>query len=87
MLLSDRLSASANFLIELEDKLGDKEMADMGEKLGKALIELHVKNLSTVSVDWMYHHSHLNDGEVESRRSLRRREKEKRRVKLYLGQS
>ena len=33
----------------------------MGEKLGKALIELHVKNLRTVWVDWMYsayHHSH-----------------------------
>jgi len=49
------------FALELEDKLGDKEMAGMGEKLGKALIELHVKNLSTVWVDWMYsayHHSH-----------------------------
>ena len=49
------------FAVELEDKLGDKEMAGMGERLGKALIELHVKNLSTVWVDWMYsayHHSH-----------------------------
>ena len=49
------------FALELEDKLGDREMAGMGEKLGKALIELHVKNLSTVWVDWMYsayHHSH-----------------------------
>jgi len=52
-------------------------MAGMGEKLGKALIELHVKNLSTVCVDWMYHHSHRTDGAVESRRSLRRGEKEK----------
>jgi len=49
------------FALELEDKLGEKEMAGMGEKLGKALIGLHVKNLSTVWVDWMYsayHHSH-----------------------------
>jgi len=56
-----RLSASAIPLVELEDKLGDKEIAGMGEKLGKALIGLHVKNLSTVWVDWMYHHSHLTD--------------------------
>jgi len=40
-------------------------MAGMGEKLGKALIELHVKNLSTVWVYWMYHDSHPTDGEVE----------------------
>jgi len=54
--------------------LGDKEMAGMGEKLGKALIELHVKNLSTVWVYWMYHDSHPTDGEVESPRRLRRGE-------------
>jgi len=54
--------------------LGDKEMASMEEKLGKALIELHVKDLSTVWVDWMYHHSHSTDGEVESPQSLRRGE-------------
>ena len=46
----------------------------MGEKLGKALMELHVKSLSTVWVDWMYHHSHPTDGEVESPGSLRRGE-------------
>ncbi|EIW74190.1 hypothetical protein CONPUDRAFT_93981 [Coniophora puteana RWD-64-598 SS2] len=36
-------------------------MRDMGDRLAKALITLHVKNLSTVWVDWMYsayHHSH-----------------------------
>ncbi|THV02064.1 metalloendopeptidase [Dendrothele bispora CBS 962.96] len=36
-------------------------MQDMGERLGRALITLHVKNLSTVWVDWLYsayHHSH-----------------------------
>ena len=30
-----------------------KGMADMGERLGKALIALHVENLSTVWVDWL----------------------------------
>jgi len=49
------------FACELQDKLGDEKMADMGERLGHALIKLHVKNLSTVWVDWLYsayHHSH-----------------------------
>ena len=27
--------------------------ADLGDRLGKALITLHVKNLSTVWVDWL----------------------------------
>ena len=30
-----------------------KGMEDMGDRLGRALITLHVKNLSTVWVDWM----------------------------------
>ena len=49
------------FACELETKLEDKNMADMGPRLGRALITLHVKNLSTVWVDWLYsayHHSH-----------------------------
>ncbi|PPR01733.1 hypothetical protein CVT26_013180 [Gymnopilus dilepis] len=49
------------FAVELQDKLDDEKMADMGDRLGKALIALHVKNLSTVWVDWLYsayHHSH-----------------------------
>lgn len=49
------------FAVELEEQLNEKSMGDMGDRLGKALIELHVKNLSTVWVDWMYsayHHSH-----------------------------
>jgi STE24 endopeptidase len=49
------------FAVELEEKLSEKGMSDMGERLGKALITLHVKNLSTVWVDWLYsayHHSH-----------------------------
>ena len=68
--------------LELEDKLGDKEMADMGGKLGRAPIELHVKIMSTGWVDWMYHYSHPTDWEAESPWSLRRGEKEKRRVKF-----
>lgn len=56
------------FACELQDKVavrsGEKEeenaeMADMGEGLSRALITLHVKNLSTVWVDWMYVHSIL----------------------------
>ncbi|KAJ6510597.1 peptidase family M48-domain-containing protein [Mycena sanguinolenta] len=49
------------FACELEEKLGDDKMSDMGDRLGRALIALHVKNLSTVWVDWLYsayHHSH-----------------------------
>lgn len=36
-------------------------MGDMGKRLGRALVKLHVENLSTVWVDWLYsayHHSH-----------------------------
>jgi len=49
------------FACELQEKLGDDKMNDMGDRLGRALITLHVKNLSTVWVDWLYsayHHSH-----------------------------
>ncbi|KAI1784835.1 peptidase family M48-domain-containing protein [Ganoderma leucocontextum] len=49
------------FACELETKLGEEKMADMGDRLGRALIALHVENLSTVWVDWLYsayHHSH-----------------------------
>ncbi|KAF9244470.1 peptidase family M48-domain-containing protein [Melanogaster broomeanus] len=49
------------FACELQDQLNAPEMSDMGERLGRALITLHVKNLSTVWVDWLYsayHHSH-----------------------------
>jgi STE24 endopeptidase len=49
------------FACELQDKVGSEDMKDMGDRLGKALIALHVKNLSTVWVDWLYsayHHSH-----------------------------
>ncbi|KAH7914894.1 peptidase family M48-domain-containing protein [Hygrophoropsis aurantiaca] len=49
------------FACELQDRLSSSEMKDMGDRLGRALITLHVKNLSTVWVDWLYsayHHSH-----------------------------
>ena len=37
-----------------KDKEEISEMRNMGDRLGRALITLHVKNLSTVWVDWMY---------------------------------
>lgn len=41
------------FACELQNKLSEVSMADMGDRLGRALIQLHVKNLSTVWVDWL----------------------------------
>jgi STE24 endopeptidase len=41
------------FACELQDKLDSEDMKNMDGRLGKALITLHVKNLSTVWVDWM----------------------------------
>ncbi len=41
------------FACELETKLQDEKMGDMGDRLGRALITLHVENLSTVWVDWL----------------------------------
>lgn len=41
------------FACELQSMLKAKEMSDMGDRLGRALITLHVKNLSTVWVDWL----------------------------------
>ena len=38
------------FACELQSQLN---IADLGDRLGKALITLHVKNLSTVWVDWL----------------------------------
>ncbi|KAL6303623.1 peptidase family M48-domain-containing protein [Sparassis latifolia] len=49
------------FACELQTMLKEQSMSDMGDRLGRALITLHVKNLSTVWVDWLYsayHHSH-----------------------------
>lgn len=39
------------FACELQAKLQDANMADMGDRLARALITLHVENLSTVWVD------------------------------------
>ena len=41
------------FACELETQLSEPAMADMGDRLGRALIALHVENLSTVWVDWL----------------------------------
>ena len=41
------------FACELQEKLGEPGMSDMGDRLAKALVTLHVKNLSTVWVDWL----------------------------------
>jgi len=49
------------FACILQHKLKSEEMKDLGERLGTALIAIHVENLSTVWVDWLYsayHHSH-----------------------------
>jgi len=46
---------------QLDKKEKPDETETMGERLGKALIGLHVGNLSTVWVDWLYstwHYSH-----------------------------
>jgi STE24 endopeptidase len=42
-----------HFACEMQDLLSAPGMNDMGERLGWALITLHVKNLSTVWVDWL----------------------------------
>lgn len=42
------------FACELQNRLGEISMSDMGDRLGRALIQLHVKNLSTVWVDHWY---------------------------------
>ena len=49
------------FAAELPILVKDDDARDMGMRLGRALVQLHVKNLSTVWVDWLYsayHHSH-----------------------------
>lgn len=43
-----------NFACLLQEQLKAEEMSDMGDRLGRALVQLHVKNLSTVWVDWLY---------------------------------
>ncbi|KAF8510125.1 peptidase family M48-domain-containing protein [Hysterangium stoloniferum] len=50
------------FACELHEKVpGIANVANMGERLGKALTTIHIENLSTVWVDWLFsavHHSH-----------------------------
>ncbi len=41
------------FACDLQDRLNTADMKDLGGRLGNALITLHVKNLSTVWVDWL----------------------------------
>lgn len=41
------------FACELQTRLKDERMEDMGDRLGRALVTLHVENLSTVWVDWL----------------------------------
>jgi STE24 endopeptidase len=41
------------FACQLQDKLSSPDMKDMGDRLGRALVTLHVKNLSSVWVDWL----------------------------------
>ena len=42
------------FACELQEKLETEDAKDLSDRLGKALIAIHVKNLSTVWVDWLY---------------------------------
>lgn len=52
--LSRRFEYQADdFACILADKLQSKDMSNMGDRLGRALVQLHVKNLSTVWVDWL----------------------------------
>ena len=41
------------FACELEHMHPSADTKDIGDRLGRALITLHVKNLSTVWVDWL----------------------------------
>lgn len=48
-----------HFAADLPHQLGakyivEKDLPTMGDRLGKALVTLHVKNLSTVWVDWLF---------------------------------
>jgi STE24 endopeptidase len=42
------------FAAELQYKLNDEKMSDMGDRLGRALITMYVKNFAVVWVDWLY---------------------------------
>jgi STE24 endopeptidase len=58
---ADQFACELPAIIHLESAAEKEVMKDMGTRLGHALVGLHVKNLSTVWVDWLYsayHHSH-----------------------------
>ncbi|KAI9436819.1 peptidase family M48-domain-containing protein [Russula earlei] len=58
---ADRFACELSATVQVQSAAEKEEMKDMGTRLGRALVTLHVKNLSTVWVDWLYstyHHSH-----------------------------
>jgi STE24 endopeptidase len=58
---ADRFACELPAILDLKSAADKEGMKDMGTRLGHALVGLHVKNLSTVWVDWLYsayHHSH-----------------------------
>ncbi|KAI0298335.1 metalloendopeptidase [Multifurca ochricompacta] len=58
---ADRFACELPSILHAESAEEKEAMKDMGTRLGRALIGLHVENLSTVWVDWLYsayHHSH-----------------------------
>ncbi|KAI9438345.1 peptidase family M48-domain-containing protein [Lactarius indigo] len=58
---ADRFACELPEILHLESVSEKEAMKDMGTRLGRALVRLHVENLSTVWVDWLYsayHHSH-----------------------------
>lgn len=50
---ADRFALELGTGSALEKDDGEDHSGDMGERLGRALIGLHAKNLSTVWVDWL----------------------------------
>jgi STE24 endopeptidase len=58
---ADRFACELHAIVKDQPAAEKESMKDMGSRLSRALITLHVKNLSTVWVDWLfsvYHHSH-----------------------------
>jgi STE24 endopeptidase len=58
---ADRFACDLPAILHSDSTSENEAMKDMGTRLGRALVTLHVENLSTVWVDWLYsayHHSH-----------------------------
>jgi STE24 endopeptidase len=58
---ADRFACDLPAIVNGDSASEKDAMKDMGTRLGRALVSLHVENLSTVWVDWLYsayHHSH-----------------------------